>query len=469
MIRCSQDCLVAAKGLNNRLPGLDRLALVHGKRYDRAQRSLTVSQWSVLTLTCLILLLVISNQHLSTAEIQWTGWLGPERNGWVSGFQPPTEWPDQLERVWQVEVGTGYGTPLVSDGCVYQHARQGDDEVVWYLDLKTGNVQWRQSYRAPFKVGGGAERHGKGPKACPTIADGRLFTFSISGDLSSWDADTGALLWRRNYDSRFDKSHPYWGASTSPLVDGNRVFVHFGTDEVGTLVALDVETGEEVWSQGKDGPSYSSPLVVDICGVRQIVEWNHRALVGVEIESGRWLWEYPFPHVGVDQNMPTPTYHKRHVLLGGENRGLYSLEPQRNGDVWNVKARWHQEEVALDMSSAVVNDDLLFGFSHYDKGRLFCLDIETGEVLWQGPGRTGDNVTFLSVPGFVLALIDNGELRVMEANGDGYNLVASYRVADSPTWAPPVLLKDRILIKDEQSLTLWSFNDADTRSDSSRR
>jgi outer membrane protein assembly factor BamB len=391
-------------------------------------------------------------------EVVWPGWLGPKRNGWVRDFQPPTQWPEQLKRGWQVEVGTGYGSPLVAGGHVYQHARQGDDEVVWCFDLKTGGVQWRQSYAVPFKMGGGAERHGKGPKSSPVLADGRVFTMSITGVLSAWDAASGKLLWRRDYDSRFGKSHPYWGAATSPIVDGNRVIVHFGTDEQGALVALDVASGKEVWSHGKDGPSYSSPLLVEIHGVRQIVEWNHRALVGVESESGRFLWEYPFPHVGTDQNMPTPAFHDGRVLLGGENRGIHGLEPQLNDGVWTVKERWRQEQVALDMSSAVMNGDLLYGFSHYGKGRLFCLDPRTGEVLWQGPGRTGENVMFLSIPGHVVALINDGELRIISASGDGYRTVASYRVAEGETWAPPVVMEGGILVKDKQKLTLWSLD-----------
>jgi outer membrane protein assembly factor BamB len=410
------------------------------------------------TVTALILLFVVSNHHSAFGDdVHWPGWLGPERNGWVSSFLQPTPWPEKLDRQWKVEVGTGYGSPLVSAGRVYQHARQGDDEVVWCLDLESGAVNWRKSYAAPFKIGGGGEWHGKGPKSSPVLADGRVFTMSIAGILSAWDANSGKLLWRRDYRQRFEKGHPYWGASTSPIVDGNRVIVHFGSDAKGALIALDVKNGKEVWSHGKDGPSYSSPLLVEIQGIRQIVEWNHRALVGVACESGQQLWEYPFPHTGHNQNMPTPVFHNGHVLLGGENRGIHSLAPQLDGSVWTVKERWFQKKVALDMSTAVVNGDLLFGFSHYGSGRLFCLDIKTGAVLWQGPGRTGQNAMFLSIPGYVLALLDGGEVQIIKATGDRFEKVGSWRVAESPTWAPPVLLKSGILVKDHESLIRWSL------------
>jgi len=394
---------------------------------------------------------------VSAADTYWPGWLGPQRNGWVSDFEIPEKWPRELKKIWEVKVGAGYGSPLVVDGWVYQHSRQGADEVVRCLDLETGSVRWTQKYSVPFKIGGGGEYHGKGPKSSPVLDDGRIFTMSITGQLSAWDTSSGQLLWRRDYDTHFHKSHPYWGASGSPIVDGNRVIIHFGTDEAGALVALDVKTGEEVWSHGKDGASYSSPLLVEIEGVRQVIQWNHRAVVGVESRTGQHLWEFPFPHEGPNQNMPTPTFHQGSVLIGGENRGLHSLKPRVDDGNWSVKQQWFQKSVALDMSSAVMNENLLYGFSHYGLGRLFCLNVNTGEVLWQGPGRTGDNVMFLAIPGHILALTDTGRLLVIIASGGGYETIASYRVAESGTWAPPVLLNKGVLVKDEESLVFWSF------------
>lgn len=408
---------------------------------------LVIGVWSVIILPSFV-----------EAGDLWPGWLGSERNGWVDDFEVPANWPNSLTKVWSVEVGIGYGSPLVADDRIYQHARQEEDEVVWCLEQATGNILWRKSWAVPFKAAGGGEYHGNGPKSCPVYADGRLFTMSINGTLTAWDASSGELHWQRNYDSEFGKSHPNWGASTSPIVDGDHVIVHFGTDDVGALVALNVETGEEAWRHGKDGPSYSSPLVAELNGVRQIIEWNHRALVGVDSKTGESLWEFPFPHIGSDQNMPTPTIHNGRVLLGGENRGIHSIRPIVSDGKWAVTDEWHQKEVALDMSSALINGDYLYGFSHYDSGRLFCLDPKTGEVLWTGPPRTGQNVMFLSAPGLIAALINNGELRILKASAQQYEQLASFRVAEDRTWAPPVLLSDAVLIKDHQHLTMWRLH-----------
>ena len=393
----------------------------------------------------------------SVAEESWTGWLGPKRDGWVANFKAPKEWPAKLRKAWQVDVGEGYGSPIISNGRIFQHARQGQDEVLWCLDLATGQEKWRKSWVTPFKIGGGGERHGKGPKSCPVYADGRLFTLSINGVLTARDAESGKKIWKRDLAERFEKGHPYWGASTSPIVDGGRVIVHLGNCKAGVLVAFDAKSGKPSWENGKDGTCYSSPLLVEIAGVRQIVEWNPRALVGIESKTGKTLWDFPHPHLGTDQNMPTPSFHRGRFLVGGENRGIISVEPKLKEGKWSIERLWHQKRVSLDMASSIVNGDHLYGLSHYGRGRLFCLDISSGEVLWQGPGRTGENATFLAFPGHVVALTNDGELIVFKATGEKFEKIASYPVADSQSWAPPVLLEDGVLVKEKEKLTRWAF------------
>ena len=395
---------------------------------------------------------------LPAAEVVWPGLLGPQRDGWAEHFKVPARWPKQLKKGWSVEVGTGYGTPLVAGQRVYQHARQGEEEVVWCFDLASGKQIWRKSYKNLFKIGGGGERHGKGPKSCPVMADGRLFTLSITGMIHAWDVESGSLLWRKDYRGKWEKGNqPNWGVSTSPIVDGERLIVHLGNDGAGALMAFDVKSGREVWSQGEHGTSYSSPLLVEIAGVRQVVQWNHETLAGVESRTGKLLWEYPAPHRSHNQNMPTPVFHKGRILLGGENRGIKCLEPLLKDGKWSVNRLWHQRKVALDMSTAVINGDHLYGMSHFKMGQIFCLDPRDGTIRWLSEGRIGQNVAFLSLEGHVAALRSNGELRIIAADPTGYRARASYRVAPDQTWAPPVLLDSRFLIKDLNRLTLWSF------------
>ena len=113
------------------------------------------------------------------------------------------------------------------------------------------------------------------------------------------------------------------------------------------------------------------------------------------------------------------------------------------------------------MSTAVINEDLLFGMSHYKLGKLFCLQPKTGEVLWQTKGRAGDNVSFIAIPKQVLALNDRGRLLIFAASGKAYQELAAYDVAESPTWAPPTLLQDGLLIKAHDTLSFWSWIEAE--------
>jgi outer membrane protein assembly factor BamB len=155
--------------------------------------------------------------------------------------------------------------------------------------------------------------------------------------------------------------------------------------------------------------------------------------------------------------MPTPTIHRDRILLGAENRGIHSFELQLTDKGWQVIENWHQPKLALDMSTAVMNNGLLYGFSHYNSGQLFCLNPDTGEIEWQSRGRSGQNVTFLAIPDHIVALINDGNLKIFSAAGSNTEQVASYRVADSPTWAPPVVLADGFLVKDREFLTRWKF------------
>jgi outer membrane protein assembly factor BamB len=155
--------------------------------------------------------------------------------------------------------------------------------------------------------------------------------------------------------------------------------------------------------------------------------------------------------------MPTPNFHNGAILVGGENRGIRQVLPKLEGSTWNVEEGWHQKRVALDMSTAVVHGNHLFGFSHFELGQLFCMDTTSGDILWRGPSRTGENVCLLTMDNHIGALINNGTFLILEASTKAFQKIRSYKVASGPTWAPPVLWADSLLIKDRNHLTRWSF------------
>src|SRR5262245_53640888 len=113
------------------------------------------------------------------AAADWPQWRGPSRDGTLATYSEPKSWPEQLTKRWQIEVGSGYATPVVVGNRVYAFSRQQENEVMRAIDAATGKVVWETSYPAPFKMNPATSRHGPGPKSTPTYADGRLFTLGM--------------------------------------------------------------------------------------------------------------------------------------------------------------------------------------------------------------------------------------------------------------------------------------------------
>ena len=400
----------------------------------------------------LLMGLMVMGPSLQGETLDWTGWLGPTHNARVTGASLPKDWTGKLEQIWKVDVGTGYGTPIVVGNRVFQHARLKGAEVVTCIDLETGKQLWQKGEEVAFTIGGGGELHGKGPKSSPVYADGRLFTKSITGVLTARDAKTGKQLWQKDYREEFKPNQPYWGVSVSPLVDGDQVITYLGNDKVGGLFAFDAATGDVVWRLGKDATAYSSPIVVEIEGVRQIVHWNREDLFGVESQTGKLLWRFHWPYRGNNQNTATPTLHQGRLIVGGEGRGIKCIAPKREGDSWTAT-----EEVSLDMSSTILHENYVYGISEYKRGQFFCLDPGTGNVLWRTRGREGDHASFLSVGERLLVLTTKGELKILRGNPQQYEEERAVRVAEGRTWAPPVFLAIGFLIKTENELIRWRF------------
>lgn len=196
--------------------------------------------------------------------------------------------------------------------------------------------------------------------------------------------------------------------------------------------------------------------------MKQVLKWNRHRLVGLRAADGHELWPYPLPHTGPDQNTPASVVKENRIYVVAQNRGIRCLRPGLRDGRWQVEVLWHQKRLACEMATPVVNGDFIFGLSHYDSGRLFCLDARIGAIRWVGPPRTAEYATFLAIPGYVVVLLSTGELQILPVGAEEYRPVARYQVADSPTWAGPVLLTDGVLIKDHDSLTRWRFPESAT-------
>ena len=255
------------------------------------------------------------------AAQEWTGWRGPERDGIVPASQTLETWPEAFASAWRVEMGEGYSSPVVSGGRAFVHSREGDAEVVTAFDLSSGARLWRQDYAALYVqntiVPGGLP----GPFATPLVDGGRLFTLGAAGILSSWNAASGALLWRNDYSASVQVTGLFCGTSASPLVDGGMLIVQVGSDAGGgRVLALDPMTGEEIWVWRGVGPGYASPIVAAIEGQRQVVTLTESSVVGLDARNGALLWSVPFTDAW-HENIMTPVWTGEHLVVSGPRRG----------------------------------------------------------------------------------------------------------------------------------------------------
>ena len=381
----------------------------------------------------------------------WPQWRGPNRDGVLPAASAPKAWPDQLERRWSIEIGEGHSSPLLGGGRIYAFARLRGEEIVYGVDPGPGKVVWRQAYAAPYSMNPAATRHGEGPKSTPVFHAGRLYTFGISGILSAWDAASGRLLWRKD----FSKS-PLYGTAMSPMIDESRLIAHVGGHDDGALTAFDAATGEVRWSWKGDGPAYSSPIVATLAGVRQIVTHSQQNLVGVSAQTGELLWKSPFTTAYV-QNIVTPLVYADTIIYSGLGNGTAAVRVAKQGNQWSAERVWHTAEVSMYMNSPVLAGDLLFGFSHRNRGQYFCLDPRSGKTLWLGEPRSGDNAAMVLAGGHLFLLNNEAALVIARPSAKAFEVMRKYTVASSPTWAHPLLLDNGVVIKDLKSLALWTW------------
>jgi outer membrane protein assembly factor BamB len=383
----------------------------------------------------------------------WPQWRGPNRDGTLASFTAPASWPDALTRRWKIEVGTGYATPIVVANRVYAFARQNDNEVMRALDAGTGKILWETKYPAPFNMSPATARHGPGPKSTPTFADGRLFTLGMSGIVTAFDAATGKQIWQKPA----PPVEPHFHTAQSALVDRGLVVLHVGGHDNGALTAFDAATGAVKWSWDGDGPAYGSPILAEFGGTRQVINFSQKSLVGVDAATGQLLWRVPFEARSITNSI-TPLVYGQTVIVSGQGKPLTAYTIAKRGDRWAADLTWENPQLQMSFSNPVLVKDALFSLSPLNSGQFFWADAKTGATLWRSAPRQAGNAAIVRTADLLFVLTDDGVLTIARNTPGAYEPLKTYTVADSATWAPPVISGNRILVKDLSTLALWTFD-----------
>ncbi|MCH7667173.1 MAG: PQQ-binding-like beta-propeller repeat protein, partial [Acidobacteria bacterium] len=308
----------------------------------------------------------------------WPGFRGPDRDGIIRGVRIETDWSRSPPvELWRRPIGPGLSSFAVRGDLLYTQEQRGDDEVVACYHVTTGEPVWRHRDAVRFW-----ESHaGAGPRATPTLRDGRVYTFGATGILNALDAGNGAVVWSRNAASDTGAEVPIWGFTSSPLVVDDIVIV-----DAGALVAYDLATGEPRWSGAAGSVSYSSPHLVTIEGVEQVLLLNGAGASSFAPADGTLLWEHPWPGSGIMQPALTADGDVLFSALSASaGVGTRRIAVAHGPDGWTTEERWTSNRLKPYFNDFVVHDGHAFGFD----GRILAsIDLEDGKRKWKG-GRYG--------------------------------------------------------------------------------
>ncbi len=384
----------------------------------------------------------------------WPQWRGPGRDGKLTGFLESQSWPKTLTQKWTVTIGSGDSSPVLADGKLYTFSRQDPNEVLYCMDPASGKILWADHYPAQFAASGPSARH-PGTRSTPVVADSKICTLGIGGILSCLDADSGAVLWRKQSAADYLDTPYQFESSMSPLVVDGLCIVYIGGDGQGALVAFDLAIGQAKWKYAGDAPSPSSPVIMTVDGVRQIVTMSETAVIGVSLSDQTLLWSVPFKSRPV--NSTTPVIDGQTVYVTGNNMGLMALKISQSDGKFTAETLWTNTDAAAGSryTTPIARDGRLFG---YASNNLACYNAKSGEILWTDTASRGQTAAILDAGSCLVAMAINGELIFYRPDEKQYTELAVYKVSDTEVWAHPILDGSRIFIRDKESIALWTMD-----------
>jgi outer membrane protein assembly factor BamB len=380
----------------------------------------------------------------------WPDFRGPRRDGRYDGPPIRTDWPHEgLPQLWKQPVGLGYASFVVADGRAFTIEQRRDQEVVAAYDLETGRELWTNGWSGEFVELMG----GDGPRATPTYHEGRVFALGALGELRCLDARSGTLIWRRNILADADAGNLPWGMSGSPLIVDDAVIVLPGGRRGKSVAAYARTSGAPIWQALDDTQAYASPMLVTLGGVRQLLIVTASRAVGVTIENGQLLWEYPWAtDMGISVAQPLLVGQDRVFLSAGYGKGAAVFEVSRAADRFTTRTVWQNVRMKNKFTSSVLHQGYIYGL---DEAILGCVDAATGELKWKG-GRYGYGQILL-VGDHIVVLTEDGEVVLVEATPQAHRELAKFSAIEGKTWNHPVVADGRLLVRNLREMAAFDI------------
>ena len=375
--------------------------------------------------------------------LDWPGFRGPQRDGIVRGVQIKTDWATSPPvEMWRRPVGPGWSSFSVQKGRFYTQEQRGSQELVACYDVATGKQVWKHGDAARFYESNG----GAGPRGTPTLHNGRVYSLGATGILNALDADTGKVVWSRNAVNDTSAKIPAWGISASPLIVNDLVIVAAS----GTLAAYDLANGTPRWIGPAGRASYSSPHLVTIGGVAQVVLLNADGAIAFSPSDGTRLWEHNWEGVPIVQ--PNITGDGDMLIAVSESSGTRRLAVAKGANGWTAEERWTSEDMNPYFNDFVIHKGHAYGFNG---NSVVCIDLANGMRKWRGGGYGNGQLVLLADQDLLVILSEQGELALVKAVNDQFTELARRPAIKGKTWNHPVLAGGVLLVRNSEEMAAY--------------
>lgn len=386
----------------------------------------------------------------------WPQWRGPTRDGRVPGKNwPDTLDKDRLQLVWRVKLGPSYSGPIVAGDRVFvTETENRASEVVRALDRQSGKELWQARWKGALTVPFFARANGDWIRATPAFDGDSLYVAGMRDVLVCLDASKGTERWRLDFVEKYKTSVPAFGFVASPLVDGDNVYVQAGA----AIVKIDKKSGKVLWRSAEERGSmmdsaFSSPVLAELAGKKQLVAQTRAKLVGLDLDKGEVLWSQAVPAFR-GMNILTPTIQGNGLFTSCYGGKSYLFRITRDSDKLACAEAWTNKAQGY-MSSPVFVDDHVY--MHLRNQRFTCIHLPTGKDKWTTKETFGRYWSMIVQDKKILALDENGTLRLIRANPEKYEPLDSRIISEEETWAHLAASGDQVFIRELNAMAVYRW------------
>lgn len=383
--------------------------------------------------------------------------LGLDRSGILPNRRFATDWNAQPPReLWRRPIGLGWSAFAVVGGRAWTQEQTGDDERVTCLDAATGRTLWSHAERTRFSEWQG----GDGPRATPTIHDGRVYALGATGLLLCLEAADGRPVWKRSVLEENGLGNITWGTSASPLVVDDLVVVTGGRGSGAVVFAYRKADGSPVWKSGSGDASYASPILATLAGRRVILSNNAASLTAHDPATGRLLVEHAWGDAKWPKaSQPVVLPGDRVFVSAGYGMGCQIVRVTATGagssgepGMLRAETVWKGLTMKTQFNSPALRQGFLYGL---DDGLLACVDAASGRRVWKD-GRFGSGQTLI-VGDVIVVQNENGTVHACAASPDGFRELGRIAALSSKTWNHPTVAGRYLLVRNDREASCWEL------------